>query len=610
MKSKAIWLILSCLLVLSLILTSCGTKTTQTTTPTTMTTQTTKPTTTLTTTPTTKPTTNPTATTGKWWDKLGTPQYGGTITIRKSSSPLYWDPYYGTDGHRVQSYYSETLALTADPTIDRAVWDFKSRFIPEEYYTGSLAESWEKPNLSTYIFHIRKGIRFQDKSPVNGRELTAYDVEYSWQRMLGFGYGFTKPSPYYGLSGYVLVKSVTATDKYTVEFKLSQPSYDTMRQILDNATCGQVLAHEAVEKWGDVNDWTRAIGSGPFILDDYVIGSSISYSRNPSYWGHDERYPQNQLPYVDKLKILIIPDAATTLAALRTGKLDILGGTATAADNLSWEQAKSLAKTNPELQQIDQPTNGQAMDMRVDTPPYNDIRVRKALNMAIDRDTIAKTYYGGTVSGTPVGMISPTLVGYYTPFVDWPKDVQEGYNYNPAGAKKLLAEAGFPNGFKTNCVTSSASDLDLLQVAKAYFYAIGVDMEIKVMDNTTYAAFIQNHKHDAMAYTAQYCAAATYPPLIVVANNTSSQQKARAALTNDPVYDEMYTKVAAALTANEQKQLIKDMDLYVLSHYWGIKFTPVVTYVAYQPWFNGYSGETYVGGTQFARYWIDQKLKK
>jgi peptide/nickel transport system substrate-binding protein len=604
MKGKIIWLILSCLLVLSLILASCGTKTSSTTT------QTTKPTTTLTTTSTTKPATTPTTTTGNWWDKFGTPQYGGMITIRKASNPLYWDPYFGVDTHRAQSYFFETLALTAEPTIDRSIWDFKSRFVPEEYYRGSLAESWEKPDMSTYIFHIRKGIRFQDIPPVNGRELTAYDIEYSWQRMLGFGYGFTKPSPYYGLSQFILVKSVTATDKYTLVFKLSSPSYDTFRQIMDNATCGNVLAREAVEKWGDVNNWTRAIGSGPFILDDYVIGSSISYSRNPNYWGYDERYPKNQLPYVDKLKILIIPDNATALAALRSGKIDIYGATDAPTENLSWEQAKSVAKTNPELAQIDQPTNGWNLDMRVDTAPYTDIRVRKALNMAIDRDAIAKSYYGGTVSGTPVGMISPTLKGYYTPFAEWPKDVQEGYTYNPAAAKKLLADAGFPNGFKTDCVVSSASEIDLLQIAKSYFLQVGVDMEIRVMDNAAFNALTQAHKHDAMALTTNYCAAATRPPLIVVANNTTDQQKTRTACTSDPVYDNMYNKVAAALDIDTQKKLVRECDDYVLAHYWGVKFTPVVTYVAYQPWFSGYSGETYLGGTQFARYWIDQKLKK
>jgi peptide/nickel transport system substrate-binding protein len=608
MKSKITWFILSVLMVISLVLVSCGTKTTPTT-QTTTSNQTTTSTISITTTPTTKTTTPPTATTGNWWDKFGEPQYGGIITIRKAADPLYWDPYQGIDNPRVQSYYSETLALTAEPTINRTVWDFKSRFVPEEYYRGYLAESWERPDMTTYVFHIRQGIRFQDKPPVNGREMTAYDIEYSWQRMLGFGYGYTKPSPYYGLSGYALVKAVTATDKYTLVFKLSSPSYDTLRQIMDNATCGNVLAHEAVEKWGDVNNWTRAIGTGPFILDDYVAGSALSYSKNPNYWMYDERYPKNKLPYVDKLKILIIPDDSTTLAALRSGKIDLLGGTATSTENLSWEQAISLSKTNPELLQIDQPSNGVCYEMRTDMAPYSDIRVRKALNMAIDRDTIAKTYFGGTVSGTPVGMIPTSFTGYYTPFAEWPKDVQEGYTYNPEGAKKLLADAGFPNGFKTNATVSSTSDLDLLQVIKAYFLQVGVDMEIRVMDPTALAAFTRAKKHDAIT-VGGYCSAVTYPPLIVVANYTTAQQQARTAQTSDPVYDDMYQKVAAATSADDQKKLIKQCDNYVLAKYWGIKVTPVVTYVAYQPWFSGYSGETYLGGSQFARFWIDQTLKK
>jgi len=75
---------------------------------------------------------------------------------------------------------------------------------------------------------------------------------------------------------------------------------------------------------GDINDWHHAIGTGPFILTDFVSGSSATLVKNPNYFGHDERYPQNQLPYVDNLSVLIIPDDATALAGLRTGKIDAL----------------------------------------------------------------------------------------------------------------------------------------------------------------------------------------------------------------------------------------------------------------------------------------------
>ena len=96
---------------------------------------------------------------------------------------------------------------------------------------------------------------------------------------------------------------------------------------------------------GDLNDPKHAIGTGPFICTEFVSGSSLTMSRNPNYWGYDERYPKNQLPYVDKLNFLIIPDLATALAALRTGKVDVM-------DNVPNTQVQSVAKSNPEILQV------------------------------------------------------------------------------------------------------------------------------------------------------------------------------------------------------------------------------------------------------------------
>ncbi len=101
------------------------------------------------------------------------------------------------------------------------------------------------------------------------------------------------------------------------------------------------MAREAVEKWGDVNDWRHQIGTGPFMLKDYVSGSSITTIRNPNYYRFDYKYPENRLPYLDRVKLLTIPDLATTLAALRTGKIDLV-------EDLSWEQAASLKKADPQ----------------------------------------------------------------------------------------------------------------------------------------------------------------------------------------------------------------------------------------------------------------------
>ena len=117
-------------------------------------------------------------------------------------------------------------------------------------------------------------------------------------------------------------------------------------------------------------------------MKDFVPGNSATLVKNPNYWGHDEHYPQNQLPYIDTLKILIIPDNAAAIEALRAGKIDAL-------DGLLPSQAKEIKKTNPEILQVAYPAgNAISIDPRNDRAPFNDIRVRKAMQMAIDLPTI------------------------------------------------------------------------------------------------------------------------------------------------------------------------------------------------------------------------------
>jgi peptide/nickel transport system substrate-binding protein len=266
----------------------------------------------------------------------------------------------------------ETLAMP-NLTVPAEEFDFKVAFTPFKYWTGQLAESWDiSPDANTYTFHIRKGIRWQDIPPVNGRELTASDIEYTFHRQLGLGSGFTKLSPVVNAGNYALIESITATDKNTLVFKLKAPSLDMYYNLIDAHNTVQVVAREAVEKWGGIDDWKYQIGSGAYMMDDYVYGASLTVKRNPNYWGYDSLYPQNKLPYIDSVKILIIPDTATTLAALRSGKIDYV-------TNLNFTQRESLKRTNPELLEATVPSIGYGIVMQVDRAPYNDIRVRKAM---------------------------------------------------------------------------------------------------------------------------------------------------------------------------------------------------------------------------------------
>jgi peptide/nickel transport system substrate-binding protein len=585
-NKKILWVVVSCI-VMAALTASCAPEAT------------TPPTTTPPTT--TPPTTTPVVPT------IEEPKYGGTLTIMKSNNPEYFDPWFGmTPPLEVQSFWLERLGM-GDWSVDPDKWEFKIQYTPVQYCTGLLAESWETPDSETVVMHIRKGVRWQDKPPVNGRELTAYDVAYSFHRQLGGGDGFATPNPLVA-TYWSFVESVTATDKYTVVFKSKYPTTQMLSALVSGNVGDLIVAPEAVQKWGDLNDWTRAIGTGPFILEDYVSGSSLTLKKNPNYWGYDERHPKNKLPYVDVIKMLIIPDSATALAALRSAKLDEIAYSFNAF-LLKKEQAESLAKTNPEIKLASRPVSGDSIMLRQDKPPFNDIRVRQALSMAIDLPTIAKTYFGGAVEGVPYGVLGPPFKGLYTPYENWPENVRKTYTYDPEGAKQLLAEAGYTNGFKTNMIIRSTFDQEYPQVIKSYFANIGVDVEIRVMDAAAEIAFCNAGKLEAMRWF--FGAWIADPSLLMPF--WYSGRFINAGFVSDPAYDKLVDKAASTTDLAEYNKLVTQIDDYVIAQHFNIFLLPRVAYAAWQPWLKGFSGELSLGfsgcGPLYARLWVDQQLK-
>lgn len=561
-----------------------------------------------------------TSTQANWWDKLGIPKYGGTINLRQPAGYREsFDPYNGIGLPFLLMF--ETM-FVYDWKVDRATWPFKTSFVPEQFNTGCLAESWEQSGPQTMTVHLRKGVHWQNKAPVNGRELTAQDVEANFDRELGTGHGFTTLNAWWSFFA-PYFKKVTALDSYTLKYEFNAPSSLNLIMAMQQTGFNTIVPPEVfptpgapppastgapapppppgpgppggVVVSGPLSDWKNAIGTGPWMLTDYISQNALTFSRNPDYWGYDERYPKNKLPYADTLKAVVIPDNATALAALRTGKLDVMTG-------LSWQQASALSSSNPELEQITMPSAGYSLVFRNDLPPFTDIRVKKALNMAVDRQAIAKSHYNGVVDGAPCGLINPAIIGYTLPFKDWPADLKSEYTYNPGGAKQLLKDAGFPNGFKTNVIVPNSNDVALLEIIKAQFMDVGVDMEIKAMDFAQWFNMGLAGKQDGMTCSSDELGNVN-PPWTDLQLNSSRQPNFT--FVKDPVFDGLLDKIFASTDSAEVARLCTEADIYDLKQHWAVRICPTGTFIVKQPYLKGYSGEVVANG-YYARFWIDK----
>jgi ABC-type transport system substrate-binding protein len=551
-----------------------------------------------------------------WWDKLGEPQYSGEIVIRANRNIVNFDPYFTEGLTSIYGAWMERL-VADDWTLDPKIWDFKIAWRPSKYQKGLLAESWEFPEPGTHVVHLRKGIHWQNLPPANGREFIADDVVFHYNRLFALGGGFTKPSPFRvdDIRFQDLI-SVNAADKYTVVFKFRISNEESIMETLHSISQVQCLENpESVKKWHDLSDWHHAIGTGPFILREFIADKYAILVRNPDYWGFDERHPQNKIPYVDSLKFVILPDEDEAIEMMHDGKIDII-------PHVSPEQALAVQKRDPEILRISVAGDPTAtIQLRNDVTPFNDIRVREALQMAIDLPGIAKSYYNGTVNPYPSTLTHRDLKEWSFPYEEWPQDLKDEYAYNPTKAKILLAEAGYPNGFKTNVIADNNGDMKLLQIIKSYFSNIGIEMEIRTMETCEWVSFVEiGHKHDQMVYRTYGPLGHTKAPLRVI-TQFHTGYCANFNMVSDPVFDSFYPRAVAANNEDELKQVIRAANERVARQHFVVSLLQPETCSLCQPWLKGdYNGQAHSiwngsGGPSMlsfysARFWIDKILKK
>jgi len=549
-----------------------------------------------------------------WWEKLGKPQYGGELNIRLNRKIVNFDPYFGYHLTQIHTAWLEKMFVD-DWTLAPEKYDYTKNLRPNQWVKGHLAETWEFTDPYTFVVHLRQGIRWQNIPPANRREFTADDVAFHFHRMFGLGSGYTAPSPSQAANpSFKQLLSVTTEGKYTVIFRWKTSNRELILDALQEVVTTLCIENpEAVRQWGDLSDWHHAVGTGPFILREFIPDVSATLIKNPDYWGHDERYPQNKLPYFDALKLRIIPNQAEALAEMRAGRIDVV-------DQISPMLAREMAKTNPEILQIELSQTATTIDPRNDVAPFNDIRVRKAMQMAIDLPGIAKNYYHGTVEPYPSTITSRQMKGWGFPYEEWPQELKDEYAYNPMLARKLLAEAGYQQGFKTNIVADDAGDMQLLHIVKDYFAQIGIDMEIRPMESTAWMAFVLNgHKHDQLAQRPVSPFGHSFEPIRQL-QRLKTGIPSNYLMVNDPVFDSFQPKAIAAQSDAELRQILRDANERVARQHFSISLLQPPQYSLYQPWLKGYSGQfgsicSAAGSPQLlffypARFWIDRDLKK
>src|SRR5215470_10770776 len=284
------------------------------------------------------------------------PRRGGTFTVRVWDPP-HFDPYLIV-AFKTQIVYSFThsrlLKHKAGPGVQPGSFALE----------GDLAESWSQPDEMTYVFKLRKGVRWQPKPPVNGRELTAEDIVYSLER-----FRTVKGNP----QNYLLamMDRAEAPDRYTVKVTLTEP-YAWFPDVVANPMTGAIVARECVEKFGDLKKWEATVGSGPWMLESYRPNTGMSLVRHPHYFVPGQ-------PYADRVELVVDEDQASRTAAFLGGKYDLGPEFMGVIGRSDWSQLKGpLERQRPGLKTVDFASNVRiGINMRCDRPPFNDVRVRR-----------------------------------------------------------------------------------------------------------------------------------------------------------------------------------------------------------------------------------------
>jgi ABC-type transport system substrate-binding protein len=372
---------------------------------------------------------------------------GGTMTVTYKDDVSTLDPAIGYDWQNwsmIKSLFDGLMDY--EPGTTDLVTD--------------LAESFEvSDDGMTYTFKLREGVKFH-----NGREMTAADVKYSLDRVVnpetqspgaGFfdsieGFEAASAGEADGLSG------VEVVDDYTIRFKLSRPDAPFLHKLALNFA--HVVPKEAVEEYG-ADFGKNPVGTGAFKLEEWTLGQRVVFARNPDYY-------HEGIPRLDQIIFEVGQEPIVATLRLQRGEVDIAGDGIPPAKFLEITQDDQYADFIIKGNQLH--TGYVTLNVRM--APFDDPAVRKAVNMAINKDRIVRIING---RATPANQPLPPLMPGYG-------DDYEGYAYDPEAAKAMLAEAGYGDGFETELfVANTDPQPRIAQAIQQDLAEVGITAAIK-----------------------------------------------------------------------------------------------------------------------------------
>ena len=341
--------------------------------------------------------------------------------------------------------------------------------------------------------------------------------------------------------------------------------------MLANPISMAIVARECVEKFGDLKRAESVVGTGPWMLESYRPNTALTFVRHPAYFVPG-------LPHIDRIEMIVDEDNASRMASFLSGRYDLgweLAGTVNRPD---WAQIKdTLARRRPSLKVAEFVSNVEThVSMRTDRPPFNDVRVRQAVSLAIDRQ--------GILDATAEGV---GKLNFFVPaaFTDWAASLDqigEGARYykaDPREARRLLAAAGYPNGFPASlCFATygSATFVDTAQMVLKYLKDVGIDAKL---DQKEYGAFIAScyvGKFDSMTYGPQ--TPFLDPDNFLFGVYYPGEQKNQSHV-NDPVVTDLLVRQRRTFDIGKRRELIRELQRHLAKQQYYVQLASTV-YVA------------------------------